>query len=83
MSGNATMKKIIIRHAVAWLLLSTAFFFLCEPMLRWLVPEVHDIDIWLKVLAWGLVVIFCLVLTSFLSAISRRNKSQAGSPHAR
>jgi hypothetical protein len=71
------MKKIILRHLIIWLLLSVLFFFLSEPITKWILPEVHDVTIWLKVLASGLVLIFCALLISVIVAVVKRKKTQA------
>lgn len=59
------MGKLILRHFLIWLMLSIGYFFLAEPLVKILLPEFHDVEIWLIFEIVGLAFIL-LTITSVL-----------------
>jgi hypothetical protein len=69
------MRKIVLRHLAVWLTLSILYFFLAEPMINWLLPSIHDVEIWLTALALGLIFIFFVMVLSFIISVRRRKNT--------
>jgi hypothetical protein len=69
------MKKVILRHLIIWLLLSIIFYLLSEPITKLLLPGVHDVTIWLAVLAVGLILIFCVLTISLITTLVKSKKT--------
>jgi hypothetical protein len=68
------MKKqsIILLHVLIWAVLSTLYFFCSEMITAWLLPGIHDVMVWLKVVIGGLVLILALVSASLVISLRRR-----------
>lgn len=65
--------KIFLIHLLIWLLLSVIFFFfISEPLTIYLFPEIYDVTLWLPVLGAGLILIFIIMLTSYIICIIRQ-----------
>jgi len=48
----------ILAHIFIWLFLSLGYSFLSEPIVAYMFPGIHNVEIWLTVLLIGLILIF-------------------------
>lgn len=62
------MKKgtVLIVHVIFWLLTSVLYFFLSEKITAAILPGVHDVTTWLKILAVGQLIILLATVTSLI-----------------
>lgn len=67
------MKTFFI-HLLIWLLLSVLYFFLSEPLTIYIFPTIHDVALWLPILGAGLILIFIMVLISYIICIFRKKR---------
>lgn len=69
------MKKstLIVLHLLVWVALSTIYFFYSETITAWLLPDFHEVEMWLKVVIYGLIFIFISVAISLKMTLRRRH----------
>ncbi len=66
--------KVILIHLIIWLLLSILYFLLSEKLTAWILPDFHDVIIWLRVLIIGLALIFLFTGLSLIINLKLRKK---------
>jgi len=59
---------------LTWLILSVAYFFLSEPLVKLLFPGFHDVGIWLITVFSGLGIIFLIMLVALILNMARRRE---------
>ena len=73
------MKTIVLKHLLVWVFLSIGYFFLTEPLVKFLFPGFHDISIWLVAMIGGLVFILLIMITVLIINIVRHKQRQKAS----
>lgn len=68
------MKRIVLKHILTWFMLSVTFFFLAEPLVKLLFPDVHNVGIWLFTEFIGLMAILLIIVSSLIVTIARKRK---------
>lgn len=63
-----------LKYVVIWLILSVCYFFSSETITKWIAPGYDNVQIWLTVVAIGLLLIFIFLTISFLIGLRRRKK---------
>lgn len=64
-----TIKSILFRYLIVWIVFSATYFFLSEQITKLIAPGYHDVSIWIIVVSVGLSVIFLIVLISLLATL--------------
>lgn len=67
-------REIVIVHTLIWVVFSFLYFFLSESLTAWMLPEIHDVIIWLKILISGLILIFLAIVISLTIILIKRKK---------
>lgn len=63
------MRSVRIVHLMLWLAVSLIFFLYSERVVKLIFPGYDGVELWLSVLAAGLITISILVFTSYAIAI--------------
>ena len=58
--------RTIRMHLIVWMALSLIFFFSSEALLNLILPEIHDVNLWIKFTCAGLILVFLGVVTSLI-----------------
>ena len=64
--------KIVLVHLALFVLLGVIYFFLCEPIVKLIFPEIYNVVFWIYTLIVGLVLLFILLTISCLIFLTRR-----------
>ncbi len=73
------MKTIVLKHLLVWVFLSIGYFFLTEPLVKFLFPGFYDVSIWLVAMIGGLVFIFLIMIIVLIINIVRHKQRQKAS----
>jgi hypothetical protein len=65
------MRKLLFKHFFIWLILSLVYFFVTEPLIKFLMPEFHDVAIWIFCEIMGLALILLIMTTVLIINIVR------------
>ncbi len=66
------MNSIYHRHFLYWLIAVVAYFFSVEPVLRIVLPGVHEVEIWLTLEICGIAAITLLSVVVLLIALRKK-----------
>ena len=66
--------KIILFHFGVFVILSIAWFFSAETVLRKIAPELNYVEIWIKLVLIGVTILFILTFLSMLIILFRKKK---------
>lgn len=69
--------KLFLTHILIWSALFVCYFFVAEPLTVYLFPEIHSVELWVGVLGAGLILIFIIMLTSYLICFFRKRKKKS------
>jgi hypothetical protein len=69
--------KIILIHALLWIVLSVLFFFASEFITVQLFEGFHSVELWLLVLGAGLILIFLAITFSLVVKLIRLRKKRS------
>jgi hypothetical protein len=68
---------IILKHLIVWVLISLGYaFFIAEPLMNRLSGNIGEIELFLAILAAGLILIFLTSLIVLIVSLRRRKKKQ-------
>lgn len=65
------MRKLLLIHFFIWLILSVSYFFVSEPLINFLMPELHDVAIWIFCEIAGLALILIIMTTVLIRNLVR------------
>ena len=74
---NNSMRSITLlalRYFVIWIILSIGYFFSSETITKWIAPGYDNVQLWLSVVAVGLILIFVPLTISFFIRLRRHKK---------
>ena len=68
--------KIILIHFVLFILLSLAFFFSAESIIKTFAPDLNYVTVWINLVIFGIAFIFIVLLISCLTFILRKKQTK-------
>jgi hypothetical protein len=66
--------KIILLHFIAFLVLAILWAFSAESVLRTVAPELNYVEIWMRLVKVGIIVIFTLTVISMVIILYKKRK---------
>ncbi|PWH83715.1 hypothetical protein DIS18_03945 [Algibacter marinivivus] len=67
--------KIILLHFAAFIALSIIWCFSAESVLRNVAPELNYVEIWIKLVIMGIIILFILTLISMILCLVKKRNS--------